>query len=115
MQPTTLNLITAVDKERVKRQMSDRKFSIEVLGISPSYYCLLKKGERRITLEILNIFKEKLPEITPEVTIFFMSQGNDGKNKKPLKKVGVKNNQRYIDASNPPTPPKKPSKNAVRG
>jgi len=115
MQPTTLNLITAVDKERVKRNMSDRKFSIEVLGISPSYYCLLKAGKRRLAPNLAVFFMQKLPEITPEVTIFFMSQGNDGKNKKTLKKVGVKNNQRYLDASNPPTPPKKPSKNAVRG
>jgi len=112
MELATLKLIDAVDREREKRHMTDRKFSIEVLGISPSYYCLLKKGERRITLEILNIFKEKLPEITPEVMIFFMSQGNDGKSKKNPKKVGVKNNQRYIDTPKLLTPPKKPSKNA---
>lgn len=115
MQPTTLSLIEAVDRQRTKRQMSDRKFSIDVLDISPAYYCLLKRGRRRITLNILNIFKEKLPEVTPEVTIFFMSQGGDGKNKKTLKKSGDKTASDYLGHGNQGLPPKKPSKNASGG
>lgn len=83
-------LIDAVEKIRKEREMSDRQFSLKVLGISPSYYCLLKNGERRITLEVLQILKQRLPEITPEVIIFFMSQGDDGKNKKGGLKTGGK-------------------------
>lgn len=78
METATLNLIEAVDRERIKRQMSLRCFSREVLGISPAYYCLIKQGKRRITLDVLQVLMQKLPEITPEVTIFIMRQGNDG-------------------------------------
>lgn len=77
MQGTT-ELIEAVDRERIKREMSDRYFSRNVLGISPSYWCRLKNGERAITLDILRLFMQKLPEVTPEVTIYIMRQGNNG-------------------------------------
>lgn len=82
MQPTTMSLIEAVERERIKRQMSDRKFSMQVLGISPSYWCRLKNGERAVTLDVLRIFTQKLPELTPEVTIFIMGQRNDDNNQK---------------------------------
>ena len=82
METATSNLIEAIDRQRIKRQMSLRRFSREVLGISPAYYCLIKQGKRRITLDVLQIIMQKLPEVTPAVTIFIMSQGDDGKNKK---------------------------------
>lgn len=113
MQEISLKLIEAVDSEREKRRMSDRKFSIEVLGISPSYYCLLKQGKRRITLDILNLFKEKLPEVTPEITIFFIRQGNDGSGGKTIKKSVDKNPSDYLGHGKTILPPKKPSKNAI--
>ena len=78
METSTLNLINAVDRERERRRMSDRKFSMQVLGISPPYWCLLKAGKRPPTLSFLTILMQKLPEITPEVTNFIMRQGNDG-------------------------------------
>lgn len=132
MEKATLNLIEAIDRERTKRKLSDRKFSNQVLGISHSYLSLIKAGKRPLTPNLAVLFMQKLPEITPEVTSFIMSQGDDGENnpeilktsshqnnftenKKTPKKVGVKNRQRYIDASKHLTPPKKPSKNATGG
>lgn len=78
METAATDLIEAVDRERTKHQMSDRKFSIQVLGISPAYWCRLKSGERAITLNILRLLMQKLPEVTPAVTIFVMRQGNNG-------------------------------------
>jgi hypothetical protein len=79
METATMNLIEAVDRERTKRQMSDRKFSNQVLGISPSYWCLLKAGKRNPSLNLLTILMLKLPEVTPAVGKFVVSQGkNDG-------------------------------------
>ena len=128
MQPTTKNLITAVEAERMKRQMSDRRFSREVLGISPSYYCLLKSGKRAITLDVLQIFMQKLPEVTPEVTIYFMHRGNDGDNEKrgqeiinpdnsekALTKTGVEKPSDYLGHGKHQKTPNYPSKNATRG
>ena len=82
------NLINAVQQEQDGLRMSDRKFSMQVLGISPSYYCLLKSGKRPLTLNLLTIFMQKLPRVTPQVTVFFMDQGGDGKNRKTIKKSG---------------------------
>jgi len=76
-----VNLIEAVDKERTKRQMSDRKFSKQVLGISPSYWCLLKAGKRTPSLSLLTLLMHKLPETTPEVSNFVVSQGNNSNQK----------------------------------
>jgi len=81
MEIATKNLIQAMDEQCKRRRMSDRKFSIQVLGISPAYWCLLKSGTRRLSPNLAVLFMQKLPEVTPEVTIFFMSQGDDGKNK----------------------------------
>jgi len=105
METATTNLIEAIDRERTKRKLSDRKFSNQVLGISHSYLSLLKAGKRPLTPNLAVLFMQKLPEIAPEVTIFIMSQRNDGENKETLNKVGVKNRQRYIDASKHLTPP----------
>ena len=78
METARISLINAVDREREKRQMSDRKFSIQVLGITPAYWCLLKAGNRPPTLNFLTILMQKLPEITSEVTAFIIAQGKDG-------------------------------------
>lgn len=90
METARTNLINAVERERIKLQMSDRKFSNHVLGISPSYWCLIKKGTRSLTLNILTNFMQKLPGVTPEVTFYIMRQGNDGGREKPSPKMGGK-------------------------
>jgi hypothetical protein len=77
METATTNLIKAVERERIKRQMSDRKFS-KVLGISPPYWCLLKAGKRPLKPNLAVLFMQKLPELTPEVQDFIMQQGKDG-------------------------------------
>jgi len=89
MEAARINLINAVRREQVELRMSDRKFSKQILGISPSYYCLLKSDKRPLTLNLLTIFMQKLPQVTPEVTIFIMRQGNDGGSGKPSTKMGV--------------------------
>lgn len=81
METATKNLIEAVDKERTKRKLSDRKFS-KVLGISPAYWCLLKAGKRPLTPNLSVLFMKKLPEITPEATAFLLHQGKDGDEEK---------------------------------
>ena len=70
-------MLQAVDRERTKRQMSDREFSKQILGISHSYLSLLKAGKRRLTPNLAVLFMQKLPEITPEVTTYIMSQGDN--------------------------------------
>lgn len=77
MEIETTNLITAVEEERIRRQLSQAAFS-KLLGISESYYSMLKSGSRKPNLNILTLFMQKLPEVTPEVTIYIMRQGNDG-------------------------------------
>ena len=91
MEVARAKLINAVQQEQNTLQMSDRKFSMQVLGISPAYYCLLKSGKRPLTLNILTIFMQKLPRVTPQVTVFFMDQGGDGKNQKTIKNSGGEN------------------------
>ena len=77
METSTSNLIDAVDRERVKRALSDRQFSHQILGISPSYWCLLKSGKRPLTLGLLRLFMHRLPDTTPEVTAFIVAQGDN--------------------------------------
>ena len=78
MHTATTNLINMVDQERVKRELSDRQFSLRILGISPAYWCLLKAGKRPPTLTLLSLIMQKFPELAPEVTKYIMRQGNDG-------------------------------------
>ena len=70
METATTNLITAVDAQRTQRRMSDRKFSKQVLGISPSYWCMLKAGKRTPTLSLLLRFTQ-IPDIAPAITEFW--------------------------------------------
>lgn len=77
MQEATSQLIKAVEEERTRRGMDHRTFST-LLGIHESYWHRLRTGERTINLKVLTILRQKLPEVTPEVTIFIMRQGNDG-------------------------------------
>lgn len=75
MEATTKNLIEALDEERIKRNLSHRQFSF-MLGIDPGYWHRIRTGERPLNLNTLQIFMHKLPEVTPEVTNFVVSQGN---------------------------------------
>ena len=76
MRPTTQAIMNAVAQKQ--GDLSDRQFSITVLGISPPYYCLLKQGRRRLTLDILAVVMQKFPDLAPAVTEYIMRQGNDG-------------------------------------
>ena len=100
MQPTTQAIITAVAQKQ--GDLSDRQFSRTTLGISPSYYCLLKQGKRRPTLGILTIFMQKFPDLAPAVTEYIMRQG-DGENPSPVTQNPVA----------PDTSPKKAAKTGV--
>lgn len=99
METPKTNLIYALDRQCSKRRMTDRKFSKQVLGISPAYWSLLKAGKRRLSPNLAVFFMQKLPEITPEVRAFIMRQGKDGDNEKtvpetaggkPLRLVGTR-------------------------
>lgn len=77
MEGTALQqLIKAVEGQRTKRQLDHRAFSA-LLGIHESYWHRIRTGERPLNLNTLQIFMQKLPEVTPEVTNFVVSQGNN--------------------------------------
>jgi len=82
------NLIEAIEEERISRRMDQGEFS-EFLGISESYYSMIKSGTRRFNLNILILLMQKLPAITPGITIFITRQGNDGGKGKSHSKTGV--------------------------
>lgn len=75
MQGIVSDLIKAVEEERIKRKLDHKAFSV-LLGIDESYWHRIRTGERPLNLNILQIFMQKLPDITPEVTNFVVSQGN---------------------------------------
>jgi len=77
MKTATDNLLQAVDRERTKRQMSNREFCKQVLGIDHSYLSLLKAGKRPLTPNIAVRFMQNIPELAPAVTDFVVSQGNN--------------------------------------
>lgn len=73
------DLIVALEHERMRRGLNHKGFST-LLKISESYWSMIRKGTRTLTPNLAVSFMQKLPELTPEVTIFIMRQGNDGKN-----------------------------------
>jgi len=73
----TINLIAALEEERVRRGLNHKGFST-LLRISESYWCMLRKGARRLTPNLAVLFMQKLPSITTEVQDFIMQQGKDG-------------------------------------
>ena len=72
------HLIKALETHRAVLQLSDKQFSRQVLGISPSYWCRLKTGTRSPSLPLLTLIAHEFPELTPEVTKYIMRHGNDG-------------------------------------
>ena len=116
MQGTELDLINALERERRRRQLNHRAFST-LLGIHESYWHRIRTGERSLNLNTLQIFMQKLPEVTPEVTIYIMRQGNDaggdgGRQAPPdsletPEKLGGKSPGGYIDVCPPPKHPQK--------
>lgn len=77
----TTNLIVALEEERVRRGLNHKDFST-LLKISESYWCMIRKGDRRLTPNLAVLFMQKLPEISLEVQTFIMSQGKDGDEEK---------------------------------
>jgi len=74
----TDDLLVAIEEERIRLKMDQRAFS-SFLGISESYYSMLKSGDRKPSLQILSIFMQKLPRFTPEITVFIKHLRDDGK------------------------------------
>lgn len=73
------NLIKVLEEQRAKRQLDHRQFSA-FLGISESYWSMIRTGERKPNLNVLSIMMQKLPEITPEAIMYILQtikQGND--------------------------------------
>ena len=80
-------LIRALDDQRIKRQLNHHDFSV-FLGISESYWSMIRNGKRNLTPNLAVMFMQKLPELTPAVTTFIMRQGNDGDNQKDAAQTG---------------------------
>lgn len=131
MKRPTIELINVLEAERIRRKLNHHAFST-LLGIHESYWHRIRTGERPLNLNLLTIFMQKLPEVTPEVTIYIMRQGNDGgedKNpgektpggqnptgsQKTSTKTGGKNTSPYLGDGNTPNNARKPSKNASGG
>lgn len=114
MQTATKELINVLEGERIRRRLNHHGFST-LLGISDTYWHRIRHGERTLNLNMLTLFMQKLPEITPEVTIYIMRQGNDAGEGKDLEKMGGKKTPPYLGHGNPKTPPEKPSKNGTGG
>ena len=74
------DLIATIDRERIRLNMDQRAFS-NFLGISESYYSMLKSGDRKPSLPLLSTLMQKLPQFTPEITVFIKRLGGDGKSK----------------------------------
>jgi hypothetical protein len=70
-------LLEAIERARIERGMSNRKFSTQVLGISHSYLSLLRAGKRPLTPNLAVKFMRRLPDLAPAVTEFVLSQSND--------------------------------------
>ena len=98
MKSETRQLINVLEGERKRRQLTHKAFS-DLLGIHESYWHRIRTGKRSVNLNILTLFMQKLPEITPEVTIYIVRQGNDGGEGKVSKKTGGKNTKDGVDAS----------------
>ena len=56
--------------------MNHRAFGT-LLGIHESYWHRLRTGERAFNLNTLTLIMQNLPGITPAVTEFIVSQGNN--------------------------------------
>jgi transcriptional regulator with XRE-family HTH domain len=63
MEPKTLDLINAMEAERTRRKLSHQDFST-LLGITDSYWCMIRKGKRRISLNLIGAIHEQLPEVS---------------------------------------------------
>lgn len=65
------DLIMVLEEQRTKRQLDHGQFS-DFLGISESYWSMIRAGERKPNLNILSILMQKLPEITPEAIMYIL-------------------------------------------
>jgi len=90
-----------MERERRRRKLNHHAFST-LLRISKSYWTMIRKGDRRPTLYVLQAILKQVPELGPYVDSY-MRQGNDGdkgqttqeiinpdNSGKPLKKTGGK-------------------------
>lgn len=78
MKGTRTELINAMEAERNRRRLNHQDFSA-LLRISKSYWTMIRKGDRRPTLYVLQTILQQVPELGPYVDSY-MRQGNDGEN-----------------------------------
>jgi len=69
------DLINAIEVVRIRRGLDHRDLST-LLGIHESSWHKFRTGERPLNLNFLTLLMQKLPEVTTQVTIYIMSQGN---------------------------------------
>lgn len=66
------DLINAMEAERIRRGLDHKAFSA-LLGITDSYWCMIRKGKRRISLDLLNAIYRKLPEVSIQADTYARS------------------------------------------
>lgn len=65
----TQNLINAMDADRIRRGMDHKAFSA-LLGITASYWCMVRKGKRRPSLTLIETIHRQLPEVSSCVDLY---------------------------------------------
>jgi hypothetical protein len=63
METKTQDLITAMEAERIRRQLDHKGFS-NLLKITDSYWCMIRKGKRRPSLGLIKTIHQVLPEVS---------------------------------------------------
>lgn len=69
---TADELIKLVDADRQARGMNHTDYSA-YLGISKTYWTRLRNGERKPTINVLKILKEKIPTLKPQIDAYIAS------------------------------------------
>ena len=75
--PANIKLIEAIKIEQSKRKLSSRKLCL-LLGISPTYWHLIKTGKRGFGTEFLSGIVQVMPNLQTEVLSFLRENNNDG-------------------------------------
>jgi len=74
MKAGQLALINAMEAERIKHQLGHKKFST-LLEITDSYWCMIRKGRRRPSLNLCQRIHKQFPGVGTYVDAY-IRQGN---------------------------------------
>ena len=76
METARKELVGALEKERDERKMDNHTFSTTLLKISESYWSMLRSGDRRFSIDMLQTILFVFPHLEPQV-IAYMKDGDE--------------------------------------